>query len=635
MLRLLLVLVLLAPDEQSGPPVLQGAQEPIKDWTYQRRQADPKTGREEITAIIKGDEAIPVDLTRDKEVFEVKGVEATYWTDPRPPRTEKTEKISVRADHARMDNAKRTLELKDRVVVRRENGAVLTAPAAVLRFLPVHACVECGQRHETKGVCPRCALPLKEQTEIAIEAPRDFEYRGPDGALRGVGLRADDTLTDVLVERDGFIEILGDPRRLRDGGPPDPALDRPFVTQFASAGPLTIRATDGDLDLRRIVGTDGVRIDRLDDQGTITVVARRMEVSARRGPAAGAGGFEVDGVVAEEDVRLSGVQFADARAIDASGDRMVMARRGQGLRAEVTGEPASARIGGDAVRAPRIVYESGNPGSGRRTVFEGGVEASIARFREGASPLRLRCRTLETTTSPGRKEPDVLDARGAVEIEGLPGAEGRPAGRAEAERFVWHAVEGRGRLEAPRAARIEQDGNVITAPQIFLSDGGASALLCGPKQVRFVQERDGVREEVRISSEGHLLYDASSGRVRLEDRCSVRTPDFRFFADRIDAVLAPGGRGLQSLVASGRVHGGRPSDGLSLRGDRLVFDPVRRELRLSGRPYAVASSGGARLLQDTLVFSEKPAGADGGKTRIMEMRGGGRGVTIIIPQAPE
>ena len=176
---------------------------------------------------------------------------------------------------------------------------------------------------------------------------------------------------------------------------------------------------------------------------------------------------------------------------------------------------------------------------------------------------------------------------------------------------------------------------MITAPQIFLSDGGAGALLCGPKQVRFVQERDGRREEVRISSEGHLLYDARAGRVRLEDRCSVRTPDFRFFADRIDATLEAGGKGLKSLVAAGRVHGGRPADNLSLRGDRLVFDPVRRELRLTGAPYAVASSGGARLLQDTLVFSEKPAEGDGAPTRIMELRGGSRGVTIIIPQARE
>ena len=250
-----------------------------------------------------------------------------------------------------------------------------------------------------------------------------------------------------------------------------------------------------------------------------------------------------------------------------------------------------------------------------------------------ANMLRLRCKTLESRMGPGRKEPELLDARGDVEIDGLPGAEGQPGGRASAERFVWNAVEGRGRLESARAARIEQAGNVIAAPQIFLSDGGSSALLCGPKQVRFVQERDGRREEVRISSEGPLLYDAGAGRVKLEDRCSVRTTDFRFFADRIDATLTPGGRGLNSLVASGRVHGGRPVDNLSLRGDRLVYDPVRRELRLTGYPYAVASSGEARLLQDTLVFTESAVGQNGEKTRMMEMRGGGRGVTIIIPQA--
>src|SRR6185295_15157858 len=97
--------------------------EPIKDWRYQLKdlRKDPKTGLniEEITLILEGKEAIPrLPMVRDREVFDLKGIHAQYFTTPGRG-DPKSRKILVQADRGVIDKGARTLKLDDNVRVVR------------------------------------------------------------------------------------------------------------------------------------------------------------------------------------------------------------------------------------------------------------------------------------------------------------------------------------------------------------------------------------------------------------------------------------------------------------------------------------------------------------------------------------
>src|SRR3982750_4895894 len=100
--------------------------EPVQDWKYQLKdlRTDPKTGNdiEEVTLILEGKEAIPRSLARGKEIFDVRGVDARYFTTPGKG-DEKSREIKVKADRGTIDKGARTLKLDDNVRVVRKGDA--------------------------------------------------------------------------------------------------------------------------------------------------------------------------------------------------------------------------------------------------------------------------------------------------------------------------------------------------------------------------------------------------------------------------------------------------------------------------------------------------------------------------------
>src|SRR5262247_2157501 len=101
-------LILLQQPQDKTPDSSRLPKEPIKDWKYRRTdfRYDPKTKTqvEEITAFIRGKEAIPIDV--DKKIFDLRGVNAEYFTTPEKDKLSK--KIVVEADSGRYDHAART-----------------------------------------------------------------------------------------------------------------------------------------------------------------------------------------------------------------------------------------------------------------------------------------------------------------------------------------------------------------------------------------------------------------------------------------------------------------------------------------------------------------------------------------------
>src|SRR5579862_7629210 len=114
----LIVLLALRPQDQSQLP-----KEPIRDFKFQLKDIrhDPATNLdiEEITLILQGKEAVPrTPIKVDKEVFDLKGVDARYFTTPKPK--EPTHEITVKADRGVLDKGARTLKLDDNVSIVRK-----------------------------------------------------------------------------------------------------------------------------------------------------------------------------------------------------------------------------------------------------------------------------------------------------------------------------------------------------------------------------------------------------------------------------------------------------------------------------------------------------------------------------------
>lgn len=609
---------------QVAPPVLQGKHEPIKDWKYVQKAINPKTGLEEITAELSGEEATPIDLRPKQEVFEVRGVNAVYYMDPRPPKTPKVEKVVMSARRARMDNAAGLLRLQEAVRVERPglDGApatVLTAPEAAVRFLPEFVCSRCGARGPAKGSCAICSQVLSERMSISVEAPRDFELTGPDGTIRGERLSADEAMTDIHVDRHGFLEVVGDPQALAAGGP---GTSRRVITQLACRGPLQIRETAPGR--RLVTAREGVRLDRLDETGTQTALADRMTISlgSRMDPLNLRSAPVLERVEAAGEVRLSGVTFADGREVSARAETMLLEREAfddfETTRVRLDGAPVEVASGSTFVRAERVSLDQPFGAA----FFEGSVDARVQALA-GDGPVLLRSRTLAARIAPGGGDVETLEANGDVRLEGLVGAGG--GGRAAADRFEFDRATGRGLLTSPRVVRLELGSTLVLAPVVALRDAGKTVILQGPKRIVFVQEREGRRDELVASCEGDIVYDAAGGRMRMARGCRLRTPDFRLSAERVDVEIDPQRRELKAFTAREEVRVRRDLESVLLTGDRLYYDPVLKEFRLRGTPHAVAARDRATITAEEVVLIER------GGVPMTELRGGARGVRILIP----
>jgi hypothetical protein len=306
--------------------------------------------------------------------------------------------------------------------------------------------------------------------------------------------------------------------------------------------------------------------------------------------------------------------------------------------ARVEGTPAVAKIGANEVRSRKMRFT----GPEGRALFEGDVKARLQPDPGGPAsrPVELAAERLETQAVPrvpaGWELRDV-EATGQVVLTGLIPGQADAPGKAEAQRFRWDLVSQRGLLEAPRFVRILQGTNTILAPRVVVEQGGATVVLKGPKSIRFSQPgENGEIEEYRASSEGDAVLQSGTGRIRLERDCSLVTRDFRMTCDRVDALLGKEGQGLQSLRAFGGVRARRTADGVNLFGDRMTYDPTKKELELFGTPFAVAEGKRMVSQQERLVFYERPNGKPGQTIRFMEMRrGSGTGIRISLTSEPK
>jgi len=647
-MQILLLLLLLRLQEPQQLP-----KEPVHDWKYSMKdlRKDPKTGAdiEEVTLILEGKEAIPRSLTRGKEIFDLKGVDARYFTTPGRG-DEKSREIKVRADRGTIDKGARTLKLDGNVrVVRkgdtatREIDTILLTPSALLHFNTMYECPQCRQAYTTPGPCPNHGLPLRETTITSVETDREFQVTGPEGILSGEGLVTDDAIRkEYHIARKGFVEFSGDVGA--SGGKHAGPESQTRFTQVYSAGPLHI---SGPEEARVVQGEGGVRIDQIALAETSTMQARRIRVDTlRRWDLSPSGPMEARTVEAQGDVVIDSISFSDGESLHATSDTLVRTfapdpdpkkHLDRTLLTATEPRHVSLTRGKSRIDSQRVSIDRAENGSGVST-FEEVVRSDLA---AGTQHFSLAAGHLVVRAEPdaaGKVELRGLDAKDRVVLGGLmpsaptesPEGPSEP-GAAHADVFHWDVRTNRGLLEARPTVRITQGTSLIVAPLVLLESPDI-IVLKGPKQVRLSQTHDGKTEDYRATCEGDLVLDNAAHRLTMRNACVLKTQEMSLTADRVNAILNPDGKGLTSILALGRVHATRESDQSNLYGDRLAYRFSDQDLRVYGNPTAVADAGHTLATQERIRLYQKPDPKTGLPVRYTEMIGGSDGVRIEIEE---
>lgn len=670
-LPLLFVVLARLQDPQQLP------KEPVQDWKYQLKdlRKDPKSGLDvdEITLILEGKEAIPRSLVRGKEIFDLRGVDARYFTTPGKG-DDLSREIKVKADRGRIDKVTHTLKLDDNVrvvrkgdVAKQELDTVLLTPSALLRFNTMYQCPQCRSIFGAQGHCPEHGLPLRETTITSVETDREFLVTGPEGILSGEGLVTDDALRkEYHIARKGFVEFSGDVSANGQNSAKDQAQTR--FTQIYSVGPLHI---SGTVDQRVVDGNGGVRVDSIEMTETLTLTAQTLHVETmRRWDLSSAGPVEAPRIDAKGDVVLDGISFLDGESFHATSDTLVR-------KYSPDPDPDKHVDQTDlAATAPRLVHltrgksridsrsariDRKASGSGVST-FEEVVQSDLV---AGTQHFNLAARHLVVKAEPdlsGKPEVRTLDAAEQVVLGGLTPAAGAgspegPAepGEAHADLFHWDVRANRGWLDARPYVRIIQGNSLILAPRVLMESPDIFVLK-GPKQVRLSQVREGKEEEYRATCDGDMVLDRASHHLLMRNNCRLqikdttkslepgkspepgkrqeplKSQDMILTSDRVNAILSPDGKGLESLLALGHVHAIREADHTNLYGDRLAYRFRDQDLRVYGNPIAVADTGHSTATQEQIRVYQKPHPRTGQDVRYTEMIGGSDGVRIEIDE---
>src|SRR5882672_3684830 len=569
-MRALTLLLLIGIQDQTPLP-----KEPIKDWRYQLKDLrhDPKTKTdvEEITLILFGKEAIPRSLVKEKEIFDLKGIDARYFTTPGRG-DPKSRQILVTADRGSIDKGARTLKLNDNVrVVRKgdpeknEIDTILTTPSALLRFNRMYECPVCRKAFGAAGRCPEHGEPLRETTITSVETDREFGLTGPEGILSGIGLATDDAIRkEYHIARVGFIEFAGDVDTVAARQPAE--APQTLFTQVYSRGPLSIT---GPEDQRVIHGEGGVRVDRIDVTETLTLTAETLTIdTVRRWELSKTGPVELRNVHAEGNVVLDGVSFTDGDSFTAVADRLDRQRdfdKDTDITLLTAAAPRVVRL----TRIPswiesRSVRIERTETDGTVSTFDEVLSSDLVTGTQHFSLAGDRLVTVASPDAAGKMDLRTLHVIGHVVLGGLmaqaePATPDSPPGEAHADDFRWDIATGRGLLQGRPFVRIVQGDRTITAPLVVLESADI-IVLKGPKQVHLVQMKDGQKQEYRATCEGDLVMDNHGHRLWMRNACVLRSQEILLRSERIDATLSPEGKGLESLLALGNVRAVRTAD---------------------------------------------------------------------------
>lgn len=620
--------------------------DPVKDWKYRRTDSrfDPRTKTEvqELTVILQGKEAIPLDV--QKKIFDLRGVKANYFTTPQKDKLSK--EMVLEADEGHYDHEARILKLKDNVRLVKKNDdekpplvdTVLRASSAVLRFNQLYECPICRNPLKNPGRCLVHNEPLKELTVTNLDIDSAFELAGPEGILTGEGLETDDEIQKKYhIRKNGFVEFGGDAAALLQSRRSTSKPEATF-TQIFSRGPL--RITGDDEFRRRIVGEGGVRVDRIDSHGTMTIHSQDMTIDTLRvhdPKTMKLGAPEIRLVDARGKVRLDGTMFEDGLTFQTTSDSLQRRMEGpdEVITLQSSDVPVHVKSGANTIEARKVRISRKEGAASGESEFDSVLRSDLV---AGNQHFSLKADHLKTHAEPnaaGQTELRRLVATGRVVLGGLmparAGSKDDP-GEAHADLFDWDVKTEQGLLEARPFVRITQGTSVIVAPKVIL-ESPKLFVLKGPKQVTLVRDGETEKEEYRATCSGDMVLDNESNRLWLRNDCVIRTKELLLHSDRVNALLSKDGTGLESLLALGHVRALRRLDQTNVYGDRLAYRFKDQDLKVYGAPYTWVDTGRSISRQELIRMYEKENPKTKQKIRYMHSEGGAEGIRIEIQES--
>lgn len=524
-----------------------------------------------------------------------------YYTDPVGSDVKSSRQVVLDFALARVDNLKKRYSLSDGVEIVMDDGTHIAT-----RSVDVD--------HARQLIrCPERVRMLHFGMDGPLDWIRFLAGPTPDAELSGASLDIDNAGRTYTVSKDATLILKGRPEDLVPGHPRGPRA--PQSMELRSAGPMEIkdfaRELPGGWRILRITASADVRMSRTDANGTVAVRADHAVFYVARV----AQGPRTETIPIAAACRGK-ILIEDSRGMKVACERLDWNHRDDVLRLE--GSPrVDLEQGGHRLHAQAVVVDRWT----RRIRFLGDIAASL-KTEEGKPPLdviatdlELECLDFGSTWKPA-----VLRAWNGVKLTGSWGTAGGGALRADAEEFVWDAVERRATLRGRPNASVEQGGHLAVAPLIvfegFGGAGGSLMVVKGPKVIRFTHAgQGGERLKVHVTGDGDVEYDSTAGRVKLVDRHLVRTEDSTLVADVLHLQMSPDGDAVETIRGFGRVElsraAGPGGSAVHLAGEAVVYRPVEHVVEVHGLTRATMRLGGlGELTGRTIRYHERTREAE-------------------------
>ncbi len=483
----------------------------------------------------------------------------TYYTKPRTA-DEKSRKIMLEFPSGELDGNKNHFALPEGAIVHMDDGTRIEAQQLDLDY------------------------SLQRLT-----SKKPVKLTKPGVVLTGAGLDADDTMKQMIIPSDGYLEITGRPQDLApDKTPPSPPS--PIVTRLHCAGPLMLRDIPGPEKILMISAEKTVQFERHEPGADTKATADSLVL-----------------YFAKRDKTLAPIS-ATARGAITMTDTRGSKATASSLDWESFDDIVRLKDVDFTMKTQRIVARTAVIDNARGfATFTGNLRADVSP-EEGQPPLHVTAERFDLTLDMrGAPAPSSVLAVGNVVVDGDFGPVGqRQAIHATGSEFSWDVGENSGRLIGVPFAHVTQGQSLIIAP-LLVFEGRSLLVVKGPKRLNLVQvqppslwdrarntafslpsDLGARRVEIKVATDHDIRYDADRRLVSILGRCTAQTPEFALVADRLFLRLAAAG-GIEEARAFGAIRVSGGPQGLSLTGDALIYRPATGSVEVVGAPRAYAT----------------------------------------------
>lgn len=196
---------------------------------------------------------------------------------------------------------------------------------------------------------------------------------------------------------------------------------------------------------------------------------------------------------------------------------------------------------------------------------------------------------------------------------------------AKGDLLLWDNGAGKGVLRGTPKALLENGVNTARAPLMLFQTDPDIVILKGPKDLRFAKhETDGADSLYVLTSQGDILIDSQSSRIRAHDGALLSGAETRISANTLTLTFSKNDKGMKEIDARGDVAMIGRKDGVNIAGDVLRWRAESNDLDVDGIPYAFISSAGGTMRCGRFLYNQTTGNLRG-------IRGNARSL-VVLPQ---